>query len=158
VLPAGADDVKIDAELSFVQDAIVWSMLPHTHLRGKRWEYRLVLPDGTSTMILAVPKYDFNWQTFYLFAEPLRVPKGSKILSSAWYDNSAGNKFNPDPKAQVALGRSDVGGDAVHGTAFQPAAPRRRADHLARAEIALWESLRVFAPLRFCGCCFLRAL
>lgn len=123
VLPAGADDVKIDAELSFVQDAIVWGMLPHTHLRGKRWEYRLVLPDGTSRMILAVPKYDFNWQTYYLFEEPLRVPKGSKILSSAWYDNSAKNTFNPDPKAQVLWGDQTWEEMQYTGLLFSPQNP-----------------------------------
>ncbi len=104
VLPPGADGVMIDAEVSFVQDGIVWGMLPHTHLRGKKWEYRLVRPDGTTQMILAVPRYDFNWQNFYMFEEPLRVPKGSKIISSAWYDNSAKNPFNPDPKIQVLWG------------------------------------------------------
>ena len=48
----------------------------------------LQLPDGTKRTILSVPQFDFNWQTYYMFAEPLPVPKGAKILSTAWYDNS----------------------------------------------------------------------
>ena len=67
-----------------------------------------------------MPRYDFNWQTYYLFKEPLQVPKGSKIVSTAWYDNSAANKSNPDPESRREVGRSDVGGDAVHRNPLQP--------------------------------------
>ena len=73
-----------------------------------------MLPDGTKRTILSVPRYDFNWQTYYMFKEPLQVPKGAKILSTAWYDNSAGNKINPDPKVVREVGRPDVGRDAIH--------------------------------------------
>ena len=37
----------------------------------------MTYPDGRSEILLGVPKYDFNWQTEYVFATPLRVPKGS---------------------------------------------------------------------------------
>jgi mono/diheme cytochrome c family protein len=103
-VPARARDVRVDADVAFQQDATVWGLFPHTHLRGKKWEYRLVMPDGTERMILAVPRYDFNWQTYYMFREPLQVPKGSRIVSSAWYDNSGSNRFNPDPDIDVSWG------------------------------------------------------
>jgi hypothetical protein len=51
-----------------------------------------------------VPAYDFNWQTYYMFREPVRVPAGARIISSAWYDNSARNRSNPDPNADVKWG------------------------------------------------------
>ena len=103
-LPAGAPDVAVNSEVEFLQDATVWGLFPHTHVRGKKWEYALQMPDGTRKMILSVPRYDFNWQTYYMFAEPLQVPKGAKIVSTAWYDNSAGNKSNPDPTVDVKWG------------------------------------------------------
>ncbi|HEU4938106.1 MAG TPA: cytochrome c [Vicinamibacterales bacterium] len=103
-LPAGAAEVQVDADVEFAQDATVWGLFPHTHVRGKRWEYVLQLPDGSKKTILSVPRYNFNWQTYYMFSEPLRVPKGSKILSTAWYDNSAGNRANPDPTIDVGWG------------------------------------------------------
>ena len=114
VLPPGAANEAVTTDVAFAQDATVWGLFPHTHVRGKRWSYVLMLPDGTSTPILSVPKYDFNWQTYYLFKEPLQVPKGARIVSTAWYDNSKANRFNPDPSRRGALGRSDLGGDAVH--------------------------------------------
>jgi hypothetical protein len=55
-------------------------------------------------MLLAVPNYDFNWQTEYIFKEPIRIPKGTVLRSSAWYDNSAANKTNPDSTADVHWG------------------------------------------------------
>jgi len=103
-LPAGAGDVEVKADAEFLQDATVYGIFPHTHLRGKKWDYKMVLPDGTSTTILSVPNYDFNWQTYYMFKEPLQVPKGAKIVATAWYDNSAANKANPDPKMDVKWG------------------------------------------------------
>ena len=103
-LPAGSADVAVTTDLEFVQDATVWGIFPHTHLRGKKWAYNLVLPSGETRAILSVPRYDFNWQTYYMFKEPLKVPKGSKIVSTAWYDNSAANKSNPDPTKDVFWG------------------------------------------------------
>jgi len=103
-LPAGAADVAVTTDLEFLQDATVWGLFPHTHLRGKRWSYALELPGGERKSILSVPRYDFNWQTYYMFTEPLLVPKGSKIVSTAWYDNSAANKNNPNPRVDVGWG------------------------------------------------------
>ena len=63
-----------------------------------------MLPDGSKKTILSVPRYDFNWQTYYMFKEPLQVPKGAKIVSTAWYDNSYGNSSNPNPNVDVKWG------------------------------------------------------
>ena len=104
VIPAGASGHRVDAEVGFAEDARIWGIFPHTHLRGTKWEYRLIHPDGRSEMILDVPRYDFNWQTYYMFAKPLAVSKGSRIVSSAWYDNSTKNPHNPDARMDVRWG------------------------------------------------------
>ncbi len=103
-LPAGAKDVAVPAELEPTEAIRIWGLLPHTHLRGARWKYTLEKPDGTSEVILDVPRYDFNWQTYYFFATPLEVPAGAKLKSMAWYDNSTGNKSNPDAAKDVKWG------------------------------------------------------
>lgn len=121
VLPAGAADVKISAEENFLQGATVWGIFPHTHLRGKKWQYVLELPDGTKKVVLDVPRYDFNWQTYYMFTEPLQVPAGSKLMSYAWYDNSAANKSNPDPKVDVKWGDQTWEEMQYTGLLFSPA-------------------------------------
>ncbi|HXW05487.1 MAG TPA: hypothetical protein VD833_09665 [Vicinamibacterales bacterium] len=124
-LPAGAAETRVDADVAFVADGIVWGIFPHTHVRGKKWEYVLELPDGTRKTVLSVPRYDFNWQTYYMFREPLRVPAGSKLVSSAWYDNSPGNESNPDPKIDVKWGDQTWEEMQYTGLLFSPvSAPR----------------------------------
>jgi hypothetical protein len=103
-IPPGAANQEVDSAIEFQQDAHVTALFPHTHLRGKSWEYRLVYPDGRSEVVLSVPKYDFNWQTYYVFSKPLAVPKGSRLEAAAHYDNSADNPWNPDPKVEVHWG------------------------------------------------------
>ncbi len=120
-LPAGAADTRVDADVSFVADAVVWGIFPHTHVRGVKWDYVLELPDGTNKNILSVPRYDFNWQTYYMFKEPLQVPKGARIVSSAWYDNSPANKSNPDPKIDVKWGDQTWEEMQYTGLLFSPA-------------------------------------
>jgi hypothetical protein len=103
-IPAGAESHEVTTDVEFLQDATVWGLFPHTHLRGKRWRYTLQLPDGQMRELLSVSKYDFNWQTYYMFTAPVQVPRGSKIISTAWYDNSAANRANPDPSGPVRWG------------------------------------------------------
>src|ERR1051326_3591999 len=103
-LPAGSADQAIDSAIEFTEDTHITALFPHTHLRGKGWEYRLILPDGQSHVVLSVPKYDFNWQTYYVFTKPLLAPKGSRLEATAHYDNSANNKWKPDPKVEVRWG------------------------------------------------------
>jgi Copper type II ascorbate-dependent monooxygenase, C-terminal domain len=125
VLPAGSPDTSVPGEVEFLQDTIVYGLFPHTHLRGKAWDYKLILPDGTAKPILSVPHYDFNWQTYYLFKEPLQVPKGAKIVSTAWYDNSSGNKDNPNSRVDVKWGDQTWEEMQYTGLLFSPvAAPK----------------------------------
>jgi hypothetical protein len=123
-LPAGAKDVAVPAELGVTQPVKIWGLLPHTHLRGVRWQYKLTQPDGSSQIVLDVPRYDFNWQTYYLFANPLEMPAGSKLESMAWYDNSASNKSNPDAKVDVKWG--DQTWEEMQYTGFLYSVPSRR--------------------------------
>ena len=103
-VPAGATDQAVDCAIEFTEDTHITALFPHTHLRGKSWEYRLIYPDGQSQVVLSVPKYDFNWQTYYVFTTPLVAPKGSRLEATAHYDNSVNNKWNPDPKIDVRWG------------------------------------------------------
>ena len=64
----------------------------------------------------ARPPYDFNWQTDYVFKQPLNLPKGTKLHTAAWYDNSTANKANPDPKKDVY--RGDQTWEEMQFTAF----------------------------------------
>ena len=60
--------------------------------------------DGTTEVLLEVPRYDFNWQLEYHPAKPLRVNRGDRLRGFAYYDNSEGNPANPDPSVTVRYG------------------------------------------------------
>jgi hypothetical protein len=91
-------------EAEFLQDAELVSMFPHMHLRGKDMTYQLIFPNGETTTLLSVPRYDFNWQMGYDLVEPIKVPKGTHMKVTAHFDNSVNNKFNPDPNQTVYYG------------------------------------------------------
>ncbi|HLG57618.1 MAG TPA: cytochrome c [Vicinamibacterales bacterium] len=103
-LPPGAANHQVESVATFSEDVKVWSMHPHMHLRGKDMTYTAIYPDGRREIVLRVPKFDFGWQTDYWLAEPLVMPKGSKLHVSAHFDNSAANRANPDPTATVRWG------------------------------------------------------
>jgi len=77
---------------------------PHLHVRGIDMKIEIAYPDGKSETLLSVPRYNFMWQVVYILAKPIRLPKGTLIRVSAHWDNSAGNKFNPDPSQTVRWG------------------------------------------------------
>ena len=85
-------------------DQLLLSMSPHMHLRGKSFRYEAVFPDGTSEILVDVPKYDFNWQLTYELAKPKLLPAGSKLQCTAYYDNSENNISNPDPSKTITWG------------------------------------------------------
>ncbi|MEQ1608683.1 MAG: hypothetical protein ABL956_06920 [Hyphomonadaceae bacterium] len=103
-LPANADFHKEIAYLQFPKNATLFSMMMHAHVRGQAAKVDLVEPNGKTTTILNVPRYDFNWQRYYDFAEPIKVAAGSKIVATWWYDNSTRNGANPNPKEKVIWG------------------------------------------------------
>ena len=88
----------------FLEDVELVSMFPHMHVRGKDMTYTLTFPNGETETLLNVPRYDFNWQLEYDVAKPVKIPKGTRIKVTAHFDNSANNKFNPDPNRTVYYG------------------------------------------------------
>ena len=104
VIPAGDSNAEVVSEVTIgVDGARLVYIQPHLHLRGKDYEIRLTYPTGeTETIFKGV--WDFNWQVGYQLAKPVLVPKGTKILAIAHYDNSINNKFNPDPTKTVWWG------------------------------------------------------
>jgi len=103
-IPPKQDNVLVKADFSFGRDMRLISMLPHMHLRGKAFRIESLEPNGDRKLLLDVPRYDFNWQNTYVFADPLLMKNGSKLLCSAWYDNSDKNPSNPDPTKTVGWG------------------------------------------------------
>jgi hypothetical protein len=111
-IPPGDGEYVSNAAMTLATSARLLSIQPHMHVRGKRMEVRAIYPDGRSETLINVPKYDFNWQTTYVFSQPIDLPAGTRLESVAAYDNSAANVFNPNPEATVHWG--DQTTDEMH--------------------------------------------
>jgi hypothetical protein len=103
-IPPGDPNYASNARIPIFHNATLLSFFPHMHLRGKAFEYRLQYPSGEKETLLKVDNYDFNWQLSYRLAKPIKLEPGARIEGTAWYDNSANNKANPDPTVNVKWG------------------------------------------------------
>jgi peroxiredoxin/mono/diheme cytochrome c family protein len=103
-IPAGDPNYKVEASRTYGRDVKLLSVFPHMHLRGKDFHYELIYPDGRKETIMNMPRYDFNWQTSYIFDKPLELPAGTTMHCTAHFDNSAENAANPDPTKVVRWG------------------------------------------------------
>lgn len=104
-IPAHASSHVVIAKEKFREEITLLSLTPHMHLRGKAFRYDALWPDGTSETLLDVPRYDFNWQLRYEFAEPRVIPPGTVVTCTATFDNSSSNPNNPDPTQVVTWGQ-----------------------------------------------------
>jgi len=103
-IPAGAGNHEVTACMTFDVDVHLTSYMPHMHLRGKDMKYDVIYPDGRRETLLWVPKFSFNWQTMYYLKKPVAIPKGTKMIVTAHFDNSDKNKYNPDATKAIRWG------------------------------------------------------
>jgi hypothetical protein len=103
-IPPGEPNLKTFALTGFGQDLLLYDLRPHMHWRGAWFKYELLYPNGQRETLLSVPRFDFNWQTTYILAEPKRVPAGSWMMCSGGFDNSSRNPSNPDPGKRLRWG------------------------------------------------------
>jgi hypothetical protein len=103
-IPPGDPNYELEARVTLHSRATLVSLLPHMHLRGKSFEFRVRFPDGRCETLLRVPHYSYNWQLSYYLEKPLPLPPGTTIECTAHYDNSSANPLNPDPSKAIRFG------------------------------------------------------
>jgi copper type II ascorbate-dependent monooxygenase-like protein len=103
-VPPGADNHKVTSCWTTKEDIHLQTLMPHMHLRGKAMRFEAFYPDGRNEILIDVPNYSFSWQTVYYLKKPIALPKGTRIVVTAYFDNSTKNKYNPDPAQTVRFG------------------------------------------------------
>ncbi len=90
--------------------ALITSFRPHMHMRGRAQSLEAVYPDGRREMLSRVDRYNHNWQISYEFADDVAplLPKGTMLLITTTWDNTANNPINPDPRQWVVFGQRGV--------------------------------------------------
>jgi mono/diheme cytochrome c family protein len=104
-IPPGERAHRVSAAHRFEQSVTLHALANHMHVRGRSMTIEAVYPTGTREVLLAVPRYRFNWQLRYELAHPKTLPPGTTIEVRGTFDNSAQNLANPDPSASVVWGQ-----------------------------------------------------
>ena len=110
-IPPNTDNVRFDGYQTLTKPTRLLSFQPHLHNRGKASCMEAIYPGGHKVETLScVNKYQFAWHLVYLYDEedqPL-LPAGTILHISSWYDNSNGNKFNPDADNLITYGQRTI--------------------------------------------------
>ena len=104
-LPAGDAHHPVTDSMLIPEDIDLIGIAPHAHLLCRDMKADAKLPNGTTVPLIWVRDWDFNWQGQYRYAEPVHLPKGTRIEMRYIYDNSSGNPHNPSsPPKRVTFG------------------------------------------------------
>ncbi len=98
---------KHHAFIPLAKPTRILSYQPHMHVRGKSMSIEAIYPNGRVEMLSYVENFNFNWHVNYVYtddAAPL-LPAGTMIKLTAWHDNTAANRANPDPTQWVGWGQ-----------------------------------------------------
>jgi hypothetical protein len=120
-IPAGADNVRSDGYFRMEKPSRLVGFMPHMHNRGKRQCLEAIYPDMHVEQLNCV-NYDFNWQIVYNYADDVAplLPAGTIMHVISWHDNSAANKYNPDPRNWVGFGNRTTDDMSRHWLTFYP--------------------------------------
>lgn len=122
---------ELRASKTLNSETTLFGVFPHLHLIGRSIRAEATLPDSTKVPLISIADWDFNWQYYYQYAEPVRLPAGTRIDVRWTYDNSASNPANPSsPPRRVTFGEQTVDEMAflvfdviAKGSAPKPAKP-----------------------------------
>ncbi len=95
---------KVTSCYTLPKDVTAVAYTAHMHFRGKSMTTEAIYPDGRREVIFNVPKYDFRWQETYFLKHQFLIPKGTRLITTAYFDNSTNNSLNPDSTKSVRWG------------------------------------------------------
>ena len=120
-IPAGAADYVVEQSYVLPVDVSLLRVLPHAHYLGKDLQGYALLSSGEKRWLIWIRNWDFNWQGDYQYAQPVFLPKGTRLVMHYQYDNSTNNLRNLNqPPKPVRHGLQTT--DEMAGLVFQAVA------------------------------------
>lgn len=104
LIPPGDANHRVTSCFTLPKDVMAVAYTAHMHYRGKSMKTEAIFPDGHHQMLFSVPKYDFHWQETYFLEKQFILPKGTKLVTTAYFDNSPNNPLNPNPSKAIRWG------------------------------------------------------
>ena len=104
-IPAGERRHVLADEFTLPIDVTVHAVFPHAHSLCESINVAAELPDGKSVSLIEIEHFDEKWHDNYRYANPIELPRGTKLRSAFTYDNSAANPRNRHhPPVRVRYG------------------------------------------------------
>jgi len=87
-------------------NARMHSVRGHMHLRGAYQAVEAISPDARREVLNKI-NWRHNWHTNHIYADHVQplLPKGTVLIFTSFYDNTANNPSNPDPDQWVTYAR-----------------------------------------------------
>ncbi len=104
LIPPNDPNHRVTSCFTLPKDVTALAYTAHMHFRGKSMTTEAIYPDGHHEVILNIPHYDFRWQETYFLKHQFLMPKGTKLVTTAYFDNSFDNAQNPDPSKALRWG------------------------------------------------------
>ena len=109
----GGEVVRTDGYTRLNRPARITAFQPHMHIRGKYQCLELIYPTSSTPMVTEMVNcafFNYNWHLVYNYTDDVApiVPAGTILHVISWHDNTAANKFNPDPKNWVGNGNRTI--------------------------------------------------
>ncbi len=104
-IPAGEQHHVVTDEYTLPIDLDVQTIFPHAHSLCQEVHVVAELPDGSSKPLITIDHFDENWHDLYRFRQPVRLPRGTRLLTTFAYDNTDKNVRNRNhPARRVVYG------------------------------------------------------
>ncbi|HVR60400.1 MAG TPA: hypothetical protein VMU50_00800 [Polyangia bacterium] len=88
LVPAGTAQQTVTGQLAVKTTAALWGVVPHMHLHGTEIKVDVMHAGGATDCAVDIPQWDFNWQQFYYYQQPIPVAAGDVVRISCTFNNS----------------------------------------------------------------------
>lgn len=104
-IPAGVKHHVVMDQYVLPIDVDVQTIFPHAHSLCQEVHVVAELPDGTRKPLISIEHFDENWHDSYRYRQPVRLPWGTRLISTFAYDNTDENVRNRNhPPRRVVYG------------------------------------------------------
>jgi hypothetical protein len=151
-IPPGEPRYRTGSSVVLPVDCTLTSVFPHMHMIGKEMKVTATLPDKSVKPLIWIKDWNFFWQDSYVYREPVKLPKGTRVTIEAIYDNTATNPFNPHrPPTRVLFGNDTT--DEMCFALFQTVADgkgaqRRMGGSMMRQFFEEWQTAKLSPDAR----------
>jgi Flp pilus assembly protein TadD len=107
-IPAGEAHHAVSGQYILPIDVDLLSIFPHSHSLCREVHAVAELPDGSRQPLISIERFDENWHQSYEYRRPIRLPRGTRILTTFEYDNTDANLRNRNHPARRVVYGSNV--------------------------------------------------